>query len=162
MNIVQDMSVKNILAKSKLAILMAFGALLLTACGSRSDIGEPRLNTVAAEEVYEIGVNAYLWRGTLDTLSFMPLLSADPMSGMVITDWKVNPNDVNERSKVDVSIVSNELQADSINLIVHRETLQNGNWTTSEPRPNAASQIIQAITIQARLLRRDNAPVTSN
>lgn len=153
---------KSTLAKNTLTIFMAFGVLLLTGCGGRSDIGEPRTNTVAADEVYEIGVNAYLWRGALDTLAFMPLLSAEPNSGMIITDWKVSPDDANERSKVDVSIISNELRADSINLTVHRETLQNGNWITAEPRRNAASQIIQAITIQARLLRRDNAPVTSN
>ncbi|MDG1997231.1 MAG: DUF3576 domain-containing protein [Emcibacteraceae bacterium] len=162
MNIVQEVPMKNNLAKSILTIFMAFGVLLLTGCAGRSDIGEPRLNVVAADEVYEIGVNAYLWRGALDTLSFMPLLSAEPNSGMIITDWKVNPNDANERSKVDVSIISNELRADSINLTVHRETLQNGNWISGQPRANAASQIIQAITIQARLLRRDNAPVTSN
>lgn len=156
MIIVREVSMKTILT-----IFMAFNTLLLAGCGSRSDIGEPRVYSLASDEVYEIGVNAYLWRGTLDTLSFMPLLSAEPNSGVIITDWKVNPNDANERSKVDVMIVSNELRADSINVTVHRETLQEGNWISVDPRANAASQIIQAITIQARLLRRDNAPISS-
>ena len=136
-------------------------ALVLSGCDTRSDIGEPRVNLVAADEVYEIGVNAYLWRAALDTLSFMPLLSAEPNSGTIISDWKVNPSNSNERTKVDVFIVGNELRADSLNVTVHREVMQNGNWITIEPRANAAAQIVQAITIQARLLRRDNAPITS-
>lgn len=136
-------------------------ALVLSGCDTRSDIGEPRVNLVAADEVYEIGVNAYLWRAALDTLSFMPMLSAEPNSGTIISDWKVNPSNSNERTKVDVFIVGNELRADSLNVTVHREVMQNGNWITIEPRANAAAQIVQAITIQARLLRRDNAPITS-
>jgi hypothetical protein len=136
-------------------------ALSVTGCDKRTGIGEPRVNLVAADEVYEIGVNAYLWRASLDTLSFIPMLSAEPNSGTIISDWKVNPADTNERTKVDVYIVGKELRADSLNVTVHREMLQNGNWVTTEPRANAAAQIIQAITIQARLLRRDNAPITS-
>lgn len=141
-------------------LIMSF-ALSVTGCDKRTEIGEPRVNLVAADEVYEIGVNAYLWRASLDTLSFMPMLSAEPNSGTIISDWKVNPADTNERTKVDVYIVGKELRADSLNVKVHREMLQNGNWVTTEPRANAAAQIIQAITIQARLLRRDNAPITS-
>lgn len=147
--------------KSLKTMMIMFVAVLLAGCGGRSEIGEPRQNISAAEEVYSIGVNAYIWRAALETLSFMPMLSAEPNSGTIITDWKVNPADANERTKVDVYIVGKELRADSMNVTVHRETLQNGNWIAVEPRPNAASQIVQAITIQARMLRRDNAPITS-
>ena len=152
----QELSMKRLYS----CLRMLF-ALSVTGCDKRTGIGEPRVNLVAADEVYEIGVNAYLWRASLDTLSFMPMLSAEPNSGTIISDWKVNPADINERTKVDVYIVGKELRADSLNLKVHREMLQNGNWVTTEPRANAAAQIIQAITIQARLLRRDNAPITS-
>lgn len=152
----QELSMKRLYS----CLIMSF-ALSVTGCDKRTEIGEPRVNLVAADEVYEIGVNAYLWRASLDTLSFMPMLSAEPNSGTIISDWKVNPADTNERTKVDVYIVGKELRADSLNVKVHREMLQNGNWVTTEPRANAAAQIIQAITIQARLLRRDNAPITS-
>jgi len=144
-----------------LTLLTALILLPLSGCGGRSDIGEPRDNIEAAEEVYNIGVNAYLWRATQDTLSFMPLLSADNQSGIFITDWKVNPANANERTKVDVYIVSKELRADALNITVHREALQDGNWISIEPRPDAATQINTAIIIQARLLRRDNAPLTN-
>jgi hypothetical protein len=152
----QDFSMKGLLTSFIVLI-----ALSITGCDTRTDIGEPRVNLVAADEVYEIGVNAYLWRAALDTLSFMPMLSAEPISGTILSDWKINPADSNERTKVDVYIVGKELRADSLNVTVHREMLQNGNWMTAEPRANAEAQIIQAITIQARLLRRDNAPITS-
>ena len=152
----QELSMKRLYS----GLIMLF-ALSVTGCDKRTEIGEPRVNLVAADEVYEIGVNAYLWRASLDTLSFMPMLSAEPNSGTIISDWKINPADANERTKVDVYIVGKELRADSLNVTVHREMLQNGNWVTTDPRANAAAQIIQAITIQARLLRRDNAPITS-
>lgn len=142
-----------------LTMTVAASLLFLTGCGGRPDIGEPRDNIAAAEEVYSIGVNAYLWRATLDTLSFMPLSTADHESGTILSDWKVNPANANERSKVDVIIAGSELRADALKVSVHRETLQNGNWVSIEPRPEAATQIITAIIIQARLLRRDNAPL---
>jgi len=142
-----------------LNLLVMASILILAGCGGKSDIGEPRDNIQAAEEVYSIGVNAYLWRATLDTLSFMPLSTADHESGTIISDWKVNPADANERSKVDVIVVGRELRADALRVSVHRETLQNGNWVSIETRPEAAIQIVTAIIIQARLLRRDNAPL---
>lgn len=142
-------------------LLMTVSLLFLSGCNGRSDIGEPRDNIEAAEEVFTIGVNAYLWRASLDTLSFMPFLSADQQGGTIISDWKVNPTDPNERTKVDVFIVSNELRADALNVNVHREAMQDGNWTSIEPRPQAATQIVTAILVQARLLRRDNAPLTN-
>jgi len=147
----------------KIVLTMIMGLILLSlaGCGGRPDVGEPRVNIEAAEEVYSIGVNAYLWRATLDTLAFMPVLSADHQGGSYISDWKTNPTDVNERTKVDVFIVSKELSADSLNITIHREMLQNGNWVSAEPRPNAVNQLNSAIIIQARLLRRDNAPLTN-
>ena len=156
MNIDRKLSKTNFLT-----ILVALSALLITGCNSRSDIGEPRENIEAAEEVYSIGVNAYLWRATLDTLAFMPMATVNHESGTILTDWKVNPDDATERSKVDVFIVGSQLRADSLRISVHRESLQNGNWVAVEPRAQAASQINTAILVQARLLRRDNAPPTN-
>lgn len=146
--------------KLYLSILMSLCVIFTAGCNSRSEIGEPRENIQAAEEVYSIGVNAYLWRATLDTLAFMPMLTADHESGTILTDWKVNPDDANERTKVDVFIVGKELRADALRITVHREMLQNGNWASADPRPQAVQQINSAIILQARLLRRDNAPLT--
>ena len=148
------MSTKNILT-----LMLALCALILAGCSSRSEIGEPRQNIEAAEEIYSIGVNAYLWRATLDTLAFMPISTAEHQSGTILTDWKVNPNDATERTKVDAFIVGSELQANSIKITVHRESLQDGSWVAIAPRAEAENQVATAILAQARLLRRDNAPL---
>ncbi len=147
--------------KALLTIIVAMSIAAVSGCSRRSDIGEPRENIEAAEEVYTIGVNAYLWRATLDTLSFMPILSADQQGGIILTDWMVNPSETSERTKVDVYIVGKELRADALQVTVHRELLQDGNWISTQPRPGAAEQIVSAIIIQARVLRRDNAPLTN-
>lgn len=148
------MSTNNILT-----LIVVLSALILTGCSSRSEIGEPRQNIEAAEEVYSIGVNAYLWRATLDTLAFMPISTAEHQSGTILTDWMINPNDATERTKVDAFIVGSELQANSVKVNVHRESLQDGSWVAIEPRAGAESQVVTAILAQARLLRRDNAPL---
>ena len=147
--------------KIVLTVLVALILFPMSGCSKRSEVGEPRNNILAAEEVYTIGVNAYLWRATLNTLSFMPMLSADNAGGTIITDWKINPANANERTKVDVYIVGKQLRADALYINVHREMLRDGNWVSIEPRPDAVIQINTAILLEARLLRRDNAPLTS-
>ena len=113
----------------------------------------------AAEEIYKIGVNAYLWRATLDTLSFMPMKSADHSGGVILTEWKVNPTDDKERTKVDVVILGRKLTADALNVTVHRQIASSNGWTDETPRPGASINIRNAILMQARLLRRNNAPI---
>ena len=68
-----------------------------------------------------IGVNGYLWRATLDTLSFMPLASADPYGGVVITDWYTNPEKPDERFKCTVYILDARLRADGLNVAVFKQ-----------------------------------------
>ncbi|MBE7607971.1 DUF3576 domain-containing protein, partial [Salmonella enterica subsp. enterica serovar 4:-:1,2] len=72
-------------------------ALSITACGGHTKRPEADL---AASKVTTIGVNSYLWRASLDTLSFMPLLQTDSNGGVIVTDWYVNPNVQTERMKV--------------------------------------------------------------
>src|SRR4051794_41160264 len=55
-----------------------------------------------ATDMPQLGVNAYLWRATLDTLNFMPLASADPVGGVVISDWYAAPDKPDEHMKVTV------------------------------------------------------------
>ncbi len=113
----------------------------------------------AAEEVYQIGVNAYLWRATLDTMSFMPIMTADQNGGVILTDWSTNPGNANERTKVDILILGRKLSADSLKVSVHRQFKVKDNWQDTSPRPGASVKITNAILMQARLLRRNNAPI---
>lgn len=157
-----DRIIKNMAVKSAKAFGMGVVAVLALTLGGCSIFGggdDKVAQVEAAEEVYQIGVNAYLWRATLDTMSFMPIASADHNGGVILTDWKVNPGDSTERTKVDIIILGRKLTADSIKVTVHRQMKSGNDWMDQAPRPGASINISNAILMQARLLRRNNAPV---
>lgn len=105
-----------------------------------------------------IGVNAFLWRATLDTVSFMPLASADPFGGVVITDWYTPPSDdasaPQERFKLTVYILSKELRADGLKVSAFKQVMdKNGAWTDAKLDADTATKIENAILARARELR---------
>jgi hypothetical protein len=105
----------------------------------------------------EIGVNGYLWRATLDTLAFMPLQSADPYGGLVITDWYVNPQKPDERFKATVYILDSRLRADGLNVTVFRQVSNGaGGWVAAPTSPQTSIDIENAILTRARQLRLSN------
>ena len=105
----------------------------------------------------EIGVNGYLWRATLDTLAFMPLKSADPYGGLVITDWYVNPQKPDERFKATVYILDSRLRADGLNVTIFREVSNGaGGWVAAPTSPQTSIDIENAILTRARQLRLSN------
>ena len=103
-----------------------------------------------------IGVNAYLWRASLDTLNFMPLASADPFGGIIITDWYSAPTTPNERFKATVYILDTRLRADALNVSIFRQTNSNGAWADATVDPDTEIQIENAILERARELRLSN------
>ncbi len=105
----------------------------------------------------EIGVNAYLWRASLDTLSFMPLASADPYGGVVITDWYTNPEKPDERFKATVYILDTRLRADGLNVTVFKQVSDGaGGWTDAPTAAQTETDIENAILTKARQLRLAN------
>jgi hypothetical protein len=104
-----------------------------------------------------IGVNGFLWRASLDTVAFMPLLSADPFGGVIITDWYAPPakeGEAAERFKLSVYILTRELRADGIKVAAFRQSLnEQGAWIDQAPDTKAAEQIEDAILTRARELR---------
>ena len=134
------------------AILVALGGLAACSGGNK----RPKAD-LAASKVTTIGVNAYLWRATLDTLAFMPLSSADPYGGVIITDWYVNPEQPSERFKCTVYILDARLRADGLNVSVTREVSNGqGGWTTAPASPQTETDIENAILTRARQLRLSN------
>jgi hypothetical protein len=97
----------------------------------------------------QIQVNAYLWRATLSTLSFMPLVSADPFGGVIITDWYTPPATPGERFKVNAYILSKELTASAIQVSVFHQVQQDGQWVDSPADPSTASGLEDRILAQA-------------
>jgi hypothetical protein len=108
-------------------------------------------------EAPSIGVNGYLWRATLDTLSFMPLASADPYGGVIITDWYVNPEKPDERFKCTVYILDSRLRADGLNVAVFKQNRDAaGNWIDAPSAGQTETDIENAILTRARQLRLSN------
>ncbi len=100
-----------------------------------------------------IGVNNLLWRASLDTISFMPLVSADPFGGVIITDWYTPPATPDERFKVNVYILGRALRADGLRASVFRQQNQGGQWVDAPVALNTATDLENAILTKARELR---------
>ena len=100
-----------------------------------------------------LGVNAYLWRGTLDTLSFMPLASADPFGGVIITDWYQPPSSPDERFKATAYILGRTLRADGVRVSIFRQVDQNGQWVDAPVSPETVGAIEAKVLERARELR---------
>ena len=108
-------------------------------------------------EAPSIGVNGYLWRATLVTLSFMPLASADPYGGVIITDWYVNPEKPDERFKCTVYLLDARLRADGLNVAVFKQTRDGGgNWADAPSAAQTETDLENAILTKARQLRLSN------
>jgi len=88
------------------------------------------------------GVNMFVWRGVLDTLSFMPLQSADPFGGVVETGWYQPPSVPGERFRVDAYIRPNGLQSDSVRMALYRQVRQAGAWV-NEPASAATHRQLE-------------------
>lgn len=104
-----------------------------------------------------LGVNAYLWRGALDTLSFMPLVNADPFGGVIITDWYSPPGATGERFKATAYILGRQLRADGVRVTIFRQTTQNGQWIDAAVAQSTSSQIEDRVLARARDLRAQSA-----
>lgn len=141
------------------AVALIASGLLLGGCSSLPLIGGgSKAKAPTAEERLGIGVNAYLWRATLDTLSFMPLASADPWGGVVNYDWYVNPQAPNERFKAVVYILDRRLRADALNVAVTKEVKDaSGGWVSAPVAAQTETDLENAILTKARQLNLANA-----
>jgi len=139
------------------AVALIASGLLLGGCSSLPFVGSTD-KTPKADVQLGIGVNAYLWRATLDTLSFMPLASADPWGGVVNYDWHVNPQAPNERFKATVFILDRRLRADALNVSVTKEVKDAaGAWTAAPVAAQTETDLENAILTKARQLNLANA-----
>jgi hypothetical protein len=138
-----------------LAIATAAG--LLSAC-SMLGLGDDSASTTSAatpvvDPNVQLGVNGYLWRATLDTLAFMPLVSADARGGVIVTDWYSAPETPNERLKVTAYILDKTLRADGIRVSVFRQNRAANGWADAAVNPATPTQLENAILARARQLR---------
>lgn len=103
-----------------------------------------------------IGVNSYLWRASLDTLLFMPVNSADPFGGVIITDWHTPPDSpTDERFKLNVYILGRALRADGVRVAVFRQVKNGDSWQDAPVAESVSTKVEDAILTKARQLRHE-------
>jgi len=137
----------RLLATTGLACALVLG---LAACGKKD---RPKAE-LAAAKITTIGVNSYLWRASLDALSFMPLVQTDSNGGVIVTDWYANPRNPNERMKVTVAILDQDLRADALRVAASRQVAQNGLWVDAPVEAATVQKLEDIILTKARDLRR--------
>ena len=129
-------------------------ASLTGAADARKKNRQPQMAPV---NVTTIGINAYLWRAALDTLSFMAIAQSDSNGGVIVTDWYVNPAVPAERMKVSVAILDSALRADAIRVSTARQVYQNGQWVDAAVQASTNQKLEEIILQKARDLRRNAA-----
>jgi Neuraminidase (sialidase) len=128
---------------------IAISGLALAGCGHR--VARTR---IAPATMTTIGVNSYLWRAAVDTLSFAPLLSADSSGGVIVTDWDSRPGNPGERVKLTVSILDQELRADALRVAASRQVNQGNGWVDAPVTAATVQKLEDIILTRARDLRR--------
>ena len=133
------------------------GSTYLPKGGRQSIFGEGGIQLLGRGGEQEggsgIGVNSFLWRASLDTLSFMPLASADPFGGVIITDWFAPPETPGERFKVTVYILDKRLRADGLKVAVFRQERGEAGWADAAVGDGTNTEIENNILARARELR---------
>jgi hypothetical protein len=114
--------------------------------------------SLAPSRVTTLAVNSYLWRAAVDTVSFAPLLQANPASGVIITDWYTNPKAPGERVKLTVAVLDPDLRADALRVSAARQVLQNGAWVDAPVSAATVQKLEDIILTRARDLRRSAVP----
>lgn len=145
------MSLRKVRPINILAAAVAAGSLV--ACAGGGDRGESRNATLIGENGATT-VNRYLWAASLETLNFLPVGQADPIAGLIFTDWYSNPETPGEQFKVSVYILDSALRADALRVSVfHQVRGENGEWVEAAVNPATAREIENAILTRARQLR---------
>ena len=129
---------------------------LLSACGGFGLFGgddSAELDTLKADLADIEGVNPYLWRAALESLAALPISSTDSEGGVILTDWFINPDVANERTRVSVYVLDDDLRADAIDVNVVRQVLRDGRWVAASVQEGTELKIEDTILSRARELR---------
>ena len=134
----------------KTTIVLFFSVFLfLSNCSKKVDI---EISEIAKSQV-SMAVNAFLWRASLDTVSFIPLDIVDPIGGVITTQWYEDENNASERVKLTIYVKDRRLRADGISVNVFREKRLEEGWTKAETNPETARLVEASILTKARELR---------
>ena len=134
----------------KTTLVLFFSVFLfLSNCSKKVDI---EISEIAKSQV-SMAVNAFLWRASLDTVSFIPLDIADPIGGVITTQWYEGTDSSSERIKLTIYVKDRRLRADGISVNVFREIKLEEGWAKAETNPDTARLVEASILTKARELR---------
>ncbi len=139
----------------KRAVTIALAGTALAALSACGGSDRPRTELQAAQ-LNTIGVNAYLWRAALETVSFAPLLQTDSAGGVIVTDWYANPANPGERVKLTITILDQDLRADALRVAASRQVNESGNWVEAPVQAATVQKLEDIILTKARDLRRQS------
>jgi hypothetical protein len=100
-----------------------------------------------------LGVNSFLWRATLESLSFMPINQADSQGGVIATDWYSNPQEPTKRVRANVLILGKSLKADALQVTLFQQTKAADGWQNAAVNPVTVRTLEDQILTRARALR---------
>lgn len=104
------------------------------------------------------GINVFLWRAALSTVSFMPLAQVDPFGGVIITEWYKPPEVEDERFKLNIVILGRQLDERNLRTTVLRQVRdESGEWVDAEVSDSTTKTMTQTIMVRARALHLDSA-----
>lgn len=144
------------------ALVLAAGAVALTACGGPAATQQPDPNApdsilsglkLPSSTTTEVGVNSVLWRSALQVIGFMPITSADPFAGVILTDWYGPDGSTDERFRINVYILSQTLRADAVRVAAFRQVRTGQGWVDAVASPDLNQRLEDSILFQARELR---------
>tara|TARA_B110000438_G_scaffold158729_1_gene151976 strand:- start:915 stop:1349 length:435 start_codon:yes stop_codon:yes gene_type:complete len=136
---------------NKKSIVMLFFSVFIFLSNCSKKIDE-EISDIEKSQV-SMAVNAFLWRASLDTVSFIPLDIVDPIGGVITTQWYEDTNNSNERIKLTIYIKDRRLRADGVSVNVFREVMLTDRWVKADINPDTANLIEASILTKARELR---------
>ena len=135
--------------KKSIIILFFSVFIFLSNCSKKID---EEISDIEKSQV-SMAVNAFLWRASLDTVSFIPLDIVDPIGGVITTQWYEDTDNSNERIKLTIYIKDRRLRADGLSVNVFREVMLTDRWIKADINPKTADLIEASILTKARELR---------
>ncbi len=133
---------------------IAAAALVLALASAGCAKNRALPGVLAPSKMTSIGVNSFLWRAALDTVSFAPLIQANAASGVIITDWYSSPKAPGERVRLTVSVLDQDLRADALRVSASRQVNQGGAWVDAPVTAATVQKLEDIILTRARDLRR--------
>ena len=99
---------------------------------------------------FDFATSNELWRASLDTLDFMPLISADYGGGILITDWYNENNNYRDYIKISIRFLTNEIRSDSLKIKVYTKNCESsGECTISLDNPEIRQKLVSTILTKA-------------